>query len=374
MRRLATAVALTIVCASTAFGASARWNCLGAEHRFMLDTSNYGIYPARMFMFSDALWIIPDIPGGAGIPDNMMSGLLVTRGEQAYAVHYNLPGTVGFGALRRGMGQAGGTLAQVANNLRPVPDLFYARKMDRMTVAGRFVLGLASREPVADKQAGGISVDLAGGVLMPTGMGDLDVGLRVSMASFADDALDIESTGGMGVNMDARLMMDRGNGAFLIPVAGLAFGSIPTIDGQRDEISHLAVDVGLGYNKRGDDNSMLVYGATLMYHSETHSPQTGSDVSINTLEFAYLSGYEKPLNDWLVGRGGARATITHVSGDQTAANRTSSDFYYNFGIRTIYKRVLIDFQLDRGLLNRGPYMLTGAGGRWSPNVCATFLL
>ena len=97
------ALLLVLVAASVSFAASARWNALGAEHRFMLDTSNYAMYLGRMHMFANALWIIPNIPGGAGIPDNMMSGLLVKKNDMAWAIHYNLPGTIGFPALRRAL-------------------------------------------------------------------------------------------------------------------------------------------------------------------------------------------------------------------------------------------------------------------------------
>lgn len=376
MRRVtAIAMLLLIVGASATFGASARWNCLGKEHRFMLDTSNYGIYPGRMLMFSNALWTIPNIPAGANIPDNMMAGLLVTQGDAAWAIHYNLPGPVGFGALRNGLNGAGGNLAALSGDLRPVPDLFYARKMGDMVAAGRIVLGMASSEPAADKSASAMSIDLAGGVLMPMGMGDLDLGMRISTASFEDDsgAATIKSTGGLGINMDARLMMDRGDGKFLIPVAGLVYGTDPTVDGVT-EISRIGIDLGLGCNKRDAKKNMLVYGVTAKYISETTTPAGGADSDASTLEIAYMTGYEKPLNTWLVGRGGARATLGKVSGDVIANNGTGSQFYYNFGVRGIYQKVLMDFQLDKALFHRGPYLISGAGNNWAGNVCLTLLL
>lgn len=372
-KAMAIALLLTVVGSTTAFGASARWNCLGKDHRFMLDTSNYGIYPGRMLMFSNALWIIPNIPSAANVPDNMMSGLLVSGEDAAWAVHYNLPGPVGIGALRRGLAGASGSLAGLADDIRPIPDLFYARKMGDMTVAGRFVLGLAGSEPVPDETASAMSIDLAGGVIMPTGMGELDLGARLHTASFSDDAADIESTGGIGVNVDARLMMDRGYGAFLIPVAGISYATDPTVDGAT-EVSRMGVDFGLGYNKRDLKKNMLVYAVTMQYTTETRSPASGDETSINTMEFAYLTGYEKPLNSWLIARGGARGTVTNVSGDSSLQNGTTSGFYYNFGVRTVYKRLLLDFQFDRALLHRGPYALSGSGDDWAGNVCLTYLL
>jgi len=364
---------ITLALATGVFGASARWNCLGFEHRFMLDTSNYGIYPARMMMFADAVWVIPSIPAAAAVPDNMMAGLLVSQGQQAWAIHYNLPGTIAFNRLRTGLNQAGGNLGLLADRLRPMPDAFYARKLGDMTVAGRLVLGLASSEPVADKSASGMAIDVAGGIIKPLSVGDLDVGLRIASASFKDDAANIESTGGMGLAMDARLLMKGSGGVTLIPLFGFEYGTDPTVDGAA-EVSRLGVDLGIGWNRMDASKRMLVYGATLAYDAVTTSPPAGSDVSVNTLELAYLAGYEKPLNKWLVGRAGARGVITNNSGDNPAVNGTRANFDYNFGIRTIYQRVLLDFQFDKALLHRGPYVLSGAAANWSPNVCITYLL
>jgi len=282
-------VALVVPAAS--YGASARWNALGNEHRFMLDTSNYGIYPARMFMFSDALWIIPN---NAAVPDGVLSGLLVTSGNTAYAVHYNLPGTVAFGALRTALTNAGGNLAGLAGNLRPMPDFMVAHKSGEKVWAGRLVMGLASSEPVADKTASAMSIDLALGVTTPTGMGDLDVGLRLALASFSDEsgAAKIESQGGTGMNLDARLLMDRGDGVKLIPIAGIGFLARPTVkDGPEEDT--LNVTLGLGYNKGFSDKRMLVSGAVLDYCAKTTS-FGGTDATTSTINLAYLGGYELP--------------------------------------------------------------------------------
>ncbi|MFA6107608.1 MAG: hypothetical protein WDA75_02455 [Candidatus Latescibacterota bacterium] len=366
-------VALVVPAAS--YGASARWNALGNEHRFMLDTSNYGIYPARMFMFSDALWIIPNIPAGANVPDNVMSGLLVTSGNTAYAIHYNLPGTVAFGALRNALAApaAGANLNAIAGNLRPMPDFMVARKSGDKVWAGRLVMGLASSEPVADKTASAMSLDLAGGVQMPTSMGALDVGLRLAMASFSDEsgAAKIESDGGTGVNIDARLLMDRGEGVKLIPIAGIMFQAKPTVKGG-PKVSALNVNLGLGYNKGFPDKRMLVTGAVLDYTTET-TKIGGASAKTNTANLAYLGGYELPLNSWLIARGGARADMTMVGGDNPAVNGTRSVFYYNFGVRTIYKKVLVDAIFDRALFHRGPYILSGSGANMAGNICLTYL-
>jgi hypothetical protein len=364
---LCLAAALAVPCAT--YGASSRWQALGNDHRFMLDTSNYGIYPARMFMFSDALWIIPNV---AAAPDNVLSGVLITSGTTAYAIHYNLPGTVGFNALRAGLAGAGGNLAGLGNNLRPMPDFMLARKMGDRVYAGRVVLGLAGSEPIKDKTASAMSIDLAGGVLMPTAMGDLDLGVRLATASFTDDAANVKSTGGISLNIDSRLIKDRGEGNKMVTLAGLMYQTQPTVKGG-PEVSAMNVNLGLGRNQGYADKRMLVLGATADYTATTTKVAGAGDATTTAINLAYLGGYELPLNSWLIGRGGARADLTMTGGDNPGVNGTRSAFYYNFGVRTIYKKILVDFIFDRALLHRGPYAISGAGANLSTNVCLTYL-
>ncbi|MCK4580210.1 MAG: hypothetical protein KAU10_02580 [Dehalococcoidia bacterium] len=373
MKRLSLIIlmGLLLVASSTVFAASARWNALGGEHRFMLDTSNYAIYPGRMLQFADALWIIPNIPAGQ-VPDNMMSGLLVKKDDCAWAIHYNLPGAVGFTALRAALPTAGGNLPGLAGSLRPFPDLFLAKKMGDMTVGGRVVLGIAGSENALEEAASAMSVDAAVGVTKPIALGDVDLGARVHMASFSDDApAAIASTGGIGVNVDARLIMDKGDGKKLIPVLGVRYSTDPVVDGAT-EASDIGVNIGCGVNKRGADKSMLVTGVVLDVNMNTTSPPAG-DVSVTTITATYLGGYEKPLNSWLIGRGGASATLTMVSGDNTAANGKTAAFAYNFGVRATYKKVLVDLLLSQGLLHNGPYVLSGTATQLATNVCLTYL-
>ncbi len=364
------AMLLILAAASVSFAASARWNALGKEPRFMLDTSNYAMYPGRMFNYANALWIIPTGPGD----NDMASGLLVKQGDMAWAIHYNLPGTVGLPALRGALNAAGGNLGGLAADLRPLPDLFVAKKVGDMTVGGRVVLGLASEEFAADKTTSAMSVDVGLGVTKPIGLGDLDLGARVSMASFSDEsaAVKIESAGGIGLKVDARLMMDRGEGTKLIPVMGVSYTTNPVVKDVDDEVSTIGVNVGCGLNKTDANKCMLVTGAVLDIEMETTSPVVGDDVGKTTMKFTYLGGYEKPLNSWLVGRGGAKADLTMVSGDVLA--KKEAGFYYNFGIRAMYKKVLLDVLLNRTLFHRGPHIISGQPGDLGTNVCLTYLL
>jgi len=81
-------VLLCLTISSTAFGASARWSALGNDHRFIIDTSNYGSYPSRVNMFGDALWLIP-IPSFEN--NNIAAGVLLNvKPNMVGAFHINL--------------------------------------------------------------------------------------------------------------------------------------------------------------------------------------------------------------------------------------------------------------------------------------------
>lgn len=352
---------------SVSFAASTRWNALGGEHRFIIDTSNYTAYPGRMLQFADALWIIP-----LGTDNNdVSSGLLVKKGDMAWAIHYGLP-ALGVSALKAGLNSAGGNLSALSGKVRAHPDLFFAKKTGDMTLGARVALGLASSEPVAEKTAGAMSIDVALGVTQAMGIGDVDLGVQIASTSFSDEsaATTIESTGGLSVKVEGRAMMPKGDGKTLVPLFSAGFGSDPTVDGAT-EVSRLGGDVGIGVTQKGQ--SLLIYGALVGFNSEKRTPPAGDEVSTTTLTVTYLGGYEKPLTSWLTARGGARATLSVVSGDTPSKNGTMTDYYYNFGVRTAYKKAILDLLLNRRLFHRGPYILSGSGDDLATHVCLTYM-
>jgi hypothetical protein len=204
---------------------------------------------------------------------------------------------------------------------------------------------------------------------------DLDVGVRISTASFSDEsgAAKIESTGGMGLHVDARLWCKKDDTTKRITLLGLRYKTLPVVDGAT-EFTNTGLSLGHGINRQDKEKRMLVAGVVFDLDMQTATPAAGSDVGMTTMKLTYLTGYEYPLNSWLVARGGANAALSLISGDDTAKNGTRSDFYYNFGVRGIYKKVLLDLILDRAVFQRGPYIISGSQADLSTNVCLTYLL
>jgi hypothetical protein len=58
-RILVVSILLTLVVSLESFAASTRWNALGGDHRFIIDTTNYTVYPGRVTMFGNAIFVIP---------------------------------------------------------------------------------------------------------------------------------------------------------------------------------------------------------------------------------------------------------------------------------------------------------------------------
>ena len=71
-------ILLTLAVSSRAFAASARWDALGGDHRFIIDTTNYTIYPGRVTLFGNALFIIP-VPKADTKPKKNCGGVCPER-------------------------------------------------------------------------------------------------------------------------------------------------------------------------------------------------------------------------------------------------------------------------------------------------------
>jgi hypothetical protein len=100
-KSFALVILMLLVISSVAFGASTRWNALGGEHRFIIDTTNYTIYPGRVTMFGNALFVIPvpktdvkEFYDARYFADNgFVAGALWNVKNMTMAVHYNLDST-----------------------------------------------------------------------------------------------------------------------------------------------------------------------------------------------------------------------------------------------------------------------------------------
>jgi len=476
---LVASILLALVASSGAFAASARWNALGGDHRFIIDTTNYTIYPGRIVLFGNALFIIP-------VPDfldnNVASGALLNVTENmTWAFHYNLPSAgaknlkkalAGFtpeaGALdgaERDLNRADeGTsewfkarkaLAVImqddrlsALDIKPFPDLFWGMKMGKIVLGARLAMAMDSisdaasiiQEPVMeDETAVGMetkpaeeittsakALDLSlGATMYETPAGDLDLGVRVGMQSFAgedpNEDIEISSTGGMDLAFDARLNKPLGEekkNFTLVSLLGVNVGSLPSAEYDEvvapnvTEVSYMKGDVGVGFRDKIKDKVTLIAGAVGGYGTTTSKPTTtveiepaeeGGEVTIEKKELpettdtsmsaTVLAGCEFPITKWLTMHGGANVKFAAITDEMVVQKvkeswlgegevvtedvvgqkkSTSVDYYYNMGFRAVISGLIVDVILARNIVHRGPYFLTGATGNWGTEVCVTY--
>ncbi|HGJ63786.1 TPA: hypothetical protein ENS27_00185 [bacterium] len=182
---LALIIFMTLVMGSVAFGASTRWNAMGGEHRFIIDTSNYSLYPGRITMFGNALFVIPvaktdvkEFYDARYFADNgFVAGALWNVKNMTMALHYNLD-TAGTANLRRALAGLAPDPEAISNaqydmarkdvgspewlsakailqsqsqkgrlnslDVREFPDFFWAMKSGKMSIGARVALAMDS--------------------------------------------------------------------------------------------------------------------------------------------------------------------------------------------------------------------------------------
>jgi hypothetical protein len=410
---------LTLAVSSVSFAASARWQALGNDHRFIIDSTNYTLYPGRITVFGNALWLIPAVSATAddyyakkNFTDNAISaGCLLNMKNMTLAYHYNLPSNSISnlnGALAKFSGQ-NDRLSSLA--LRGFPDLFWGMKTGNMSLGARFALAMDNgsvtvvekdvkegdvvrkvTEAVQEISTSANAFEIGlGATMYKTPAGDVDLGARIGLQSFSEtnpNLADVKSTGGMDINIDARLNKPKGETYMLVPFINVNIGSLPSAEYNEKsapnvaEVSYMKGELGVGFRNQIKDKGMLVAGVVAGYNSTsttaTVKGKTLPDTKNSALTATILSGYERPVLKWLVVRGGANVkfstgTTELVVNDKVESKKASNvDYYYNAGIRTIYNGFIVDFIVLRNIFHRGPFLLSGVSDGWASNVCITY--
>lgn len=360
-----------VVVSSVAYGASARWQALGNEHRFIIDTSNYGVYPARVYQFSNALWLIPRSAYG---DNDIMAGVLMKfKDNMMWAYHFNLPsaGVSKLSSALKAYDKKNDRL--VGLEPRVFPDIFWAMKSGSTAFALRGALAM-DKANTTDVTTSAMAVDVNAGITTTMSLGDLDVGVGVGIQKFKDDDGNkvTESTGGFSLAVDARLNMPcrKDKNITWVPIASLKIGSDPTESGVTEN-SYLAGDVGFGMRKMFD-KKMVVAGLVAALNSTKTTPSSGDEVKTTVIAPKFVAGCEAPLTKWLVVRGGANVEFSSKSNDLSS---TDVKYYYNSGIRILYGGFIVDWILARDLFYRGPYFVSGSGkdgSNLATNICLTY--
>jgi len=287
------------------------------------------------------------------------------------------------------------------------------------------------------------ALDLSlGATMYKTPVGDLDLGLCIGMQKFTDEGLiydpeeeeflpnsaKIESTGGQDIAFNVRLNKPVGESYTLVPLLNLNVGSLPSAEYDEEvvpdvtEVSYTKGDIGIGFRKEIKDKGKLIAGIVCGYNATKSKltttlekektdeednpildeednpiiekePKKWDETTNTALNATILAGYEFPITNWLIGRGGANAKFTAITDEVVMQEETeylikgeedviedivkpqkstSVGYYYNMGLRTKFRGLIIDVLLARNILHRGPYFLTGAADKWATDVCVTY--
>jgi hypothetical protein len=325
---LTISILLTIVVSSGAFAAPARWNALGGEHRFIIDTSNYPIYPGRVQQFGNALFVIP-VPKGdirefyneRYFEDSgVVSGALLNVTENmTLAFHYNLA-SAGAKNLSSALAKFAGQNNRLSTlDIKTFPDLFWGMKMGNISLGARLAMAMdsssdatttveeeikedkltvATETKAVEQTTSAKALDLSlGATMYKTPVGDLDLGLCIGMQNFTDEGLiydpeeekflptsaEIKSTGGLDIAFNARLHKPLGNYT-LIPVLNLNVGSLPSSEYEEKaapnvtEVSYTKGDIGIGFRDEIKEKGTLIAGAVCGYDAATSKPTTTLEI------------------------------------------------------------------------------------------------
>ena len=319
---LTVSILLTLVVSSGAFAGPARWNALGGEHRFIIDTSNIMAYPGRATFFGNAIVLTP-IPM-VDIRESYGQQYFVDNGVVAYALlnvtdnmtlgyNYNLA-SGGLRSLRGALAgfamdadasklDLGGRLA--ALDLQPFPDVLWGMKIGEVSLGARLSLAMDSDsdatstvhvpimegeevigeeiKPVEEITTSARTFDLSFGATMyETSVGNLDLGLSVGLQSFTgddpNDDIEIASTGGMDIAFGARLNKPLSEDYTLVPLLSLAIGSPPSAEYDEKsapnvtEVSYTKADLGMGFRKKVRERGLVVGGVLGGYGATTYKP------------------------------------------------------------------------------------------------------
>jgi hypothetical protein len=286
---LVVSVLLILAVGTGAFARPPRWNALDGDHCFIIDDTNYSVYPGSVSMFGNELFVIPnpnflnnDFAGGA---------LINMKESMTLGFHYNLA-SAGISNLRGALAGLSdpGELSDAERDLRradegtpdwleaqkavaiftqmerlaafdvrPFPDLILGMKMGNIGLGARLSLAMNSISDAASTfekaimddrgeavlgldttvaeeiTASATALDLGLGASMyGTPAGDLDLGVSLGIQSFSSDDpnhdSEITSTGGMDLAVNARLNTELSEGCALVPLLSVNMGSLPSAE------------------------------------------------------------------------------------------------------------------------------------------------
>jgi len=372
---LAISILLTLAVSFGAFAASPRWKALGDDHRFIIDSSNYGPYPGRITMFGNSLFVIPV---ANYLDDDFVSGARFSKKENmTLAFHYNLdsPGTRNLRSALAEFAEEEDNEQLDALRIKTFPDVLLGIKMGNTALGIRVAVAMDSISdsattleeefmendvvvsertyPMDETTSSAKALDFSlGATMYETPAGDLDLGVRVGIQDFSQDDpnadTEISSTGGMDMAFDARLNKPTHEGEkTLIPMISVNIGSLPSAEYDEiaapdvTEVSYVKGDIGLGVRKEISNKGFALLGLKGGYGAITSNPFTTiverennkiisrekkevEETTDTSMGVTILAGVEYPVKKWLTVRGGVNVKFVSLVDEVVVLDETKN--------------------------------------------------
>ncbi len=371
VKLLLTAIALSLLIASVAGATETRVMTLGNVNHIVKDVYNIGLYPQMISNYPT--WGSMEISGTG--PNSLYSiGGHYKYGGAVYGLYLDNTGLPEGGMYGPVVGEQGAG----DNTTAPKLNLFYGRKLGDVPFGMNLNIYQNSWKDKTVGSSAETSQMYFGLGFGATLMDKLDLGLNFRSHSFTNkgtDGKDItKPDGGLLLNINARYWDEINEHTSVIPYVGIqlnnvGYDSTTTAGDFKNTDNATMFKLGVGLNEWLNDNTLMVGDFGLAFNSEEmkNTPPTGTglDAKIATNQLPYYRfGFETMVNSWLVARAGAERSWIDYSNDKVQEIGTATTgLYLGAGLKK--GDFMLDLSVDPGILNRGPYFLTGSAGAWS---------
>ncbi|MDK9701203.1 MAG: hypothetical protein OEM52_13770 [bacterium] len=364
------ALAISLLIASVAGATVTRVMTLGNVNHIIKDKANMSLYPQAINYYP--MWGSMDLRG-SGANSLYSVGGHYKFGSAIYGMYVGTDGIPEGGYYGPVVGETGATDMSTAPKL----NMYYGRMLGDMPFGFNLML---FQNSWTDKTAGSSAeksqmyLGLGFGLTLQE---KIDLGLNLRTHSFTEKnaaGTDVaKPNGGLKLDLNARYWYewDAATKTYFVPYFGFAMESqgVDSNSVGKYSMSSTNIMLGCGFNTSVTPTTMFVgdFGIGIGSGEQKIEPVGGASVTAKTTANQlpyYRMGFETQVFEWMVARVGAERKWISAGTDKTDEWATSTtNLYLGAGMKR--GEFLLDLNVDPGIVNRGPYFLTGSGGNWS---------
>jgi hypothetical protein len=339
------------------------------------DSSEIGTYPGLRTKWSN--YACGTFAAGE-VDNDFTGGFVIDAG----------PGVLGV-ALNNGFDWL--DLTMTADELKTW-SLTYGLNLGGMNLGLNFTNG---RDFEKNENVGGVDETLIKTSYMGFGLGVsndvFDLGLKMAMpnwkAETSVDGVDDTTFGGTGFEAHMRyLPLEFGNFG-VVPELGFVMGSVANQDDDiKTSVMNINFNTVLAYNLNEDTKVLMdveLFGLeseTITYADTLINAALEIDKETKASPFKSVKfGVESKIKPWLCARFGGvkeymktKETMTPWEGDDAITTTFDQDFKLTFGLGLTFGKVVLDVNLEEGLLLDGPNFITGAVNPWASEITVKY--